>query len=169
MKSKWQCTFVRLFGITVIVAVIIFSIAACDNGGGGGGSPKIDPPPPNTDPKTLVITGITDLNEYGQVAIFEKGTTPEQMVEGIGLVAGAISSNSDYTASGTTASGATLNIALYNPGTNNGRWTGNGTYDIGIMLKIGSDTEGSGYGTTNIAFSSATTTVAWSKFTKYGE
>jgi hypothetical protein len=146
--------------LAILAIALVLGMTACDNGGGGSTTTK----KPNTDPKTLVITGITDLNEYGQVAIFEKGTTPEQMVEGIGFVAGAIASNSDYTASGTT-----LNIALYNPGTNNGRWTGNGTYNIGIMLKIGSDTTGSGYGATNIDFSTATTTVTWDKFTKYEE
>ena len=54
MKSK-----AKLFGVIAVVAIIMFSMAACDSGSGA-----------NTDPKSLTITGITDLSGGAGVWIF---------------------------------------------------------------------------------------------------
>jgi hypothetical protein len=156
----------KFIGITALAAVIVFSMAACDNGGGGGTTKKETPP--NTDPKTIVITGISaeDKTDYfptsGYLVIYPEGTTPAQVIaDQVASVGGAMFSNSDITISNPAPH--TYTIPLWNPGTSSGRWTRNGTYEVGVVD-----------GTTNpatakakmatVTFDEKTETVAWSSF-----
>ncbi|MDR1429135.1 MAG: hypothetical protein LBI85_02505, partial [Spirochaetaceae bacterium] len=119
-----------------------------DNGNGKG----------NTDPKTLRITNISaaqaSQGQSGggfQVGIVERGTTPEQALDWIGVVAGGdsveLSSGPPYTAT----------VELYNVETEH-RWTGSGTYDIYLM--IGSGSSVAFYQMKNVSFNSASTSVS---------
>jgi len=129
----------RMIGIIAVVAVIGFMTISCEE-------------PKPQEPKTLIITG---QSTKGDVGIFPTGKTVQQILENGDalLVAGADYNNSDY-----TVSGSTLTIPLYNK-TGGTRWTGSGNYDVYLMLD-------SGIYKATINFSSETTTVALSQFTK---
>jgi len=147
----------RMAGIIAIVAVIGFSAVSCNNGsgGGGGGGTKS-----NTDPKTIVITGLKeDGYTYGNVGLFTAGTSLEDVQNEVGLTAGASYQNSDIVSEPTQ-----ITYPLYNPGTNSGRWKGNGTYDVYWFYSPGSVSDVLVLKASNVSFNEATTTVALSKF-----
>jgi len=154
--------FVKWFGIIALVAVIGFSFVSCGGGGGGGSAPK-----PNTDPKTIVITGLNEDDfSYGDIAIFTAGTSLEDVAKYKGLVAGASGGNSDITYTSNS-----ITYPLYNPGTNSGRWNGNGTYDVYWLYTAGVYNSSSNplkVYKASVSFTAATTSIAFSKFTDTG-
>jgi hypothetical protein len=120
----------------------------------------------NTDPKTLVISGIpATVYEYaslgGHIGIFTAGTTPEEALLQTGVVAGASLQNDDVTH--TDSAPYTLTIPLYLIDSED-RWTGNGTYDIYVRLYNGSVYHY--YKASSVNFSSGTTTVSFSSATE---
>jgi len=77
----------------ILAIVLVLGMVACSSGGGGGGSPA---PKPNTDPKTIVITGIKGYDfTRGDLGIVTEGTSLADVLALKGLVAGADSQNSD--------------------------------------------------------------------------
>jgi hypothetical protein len=126
------------------------------NGTGGG----------NTDPKTLVITGIdedlADLNGEIQIGIFPPGTSPDQALLLTGIVAGA--SDSDVTLSGNSAP-FTVTVQLRSAPFDFGNlWTGFGTYDIYVI--VGSRNDMRYYWRENVLFAAASTVVSKDSFSE---
>ena len=120
----------------------------------------------NTDPKILVVQSIpTNVYAYGNsgglIGVFPTGTTTQQALFYTGLVAGASLSNYDITVTGSGP--YTLTIPLYNATSTSSRWTGNGTYDVFVILNGGG---GHYYKVGSVNFSSGTTTVAFSRATE---
>jgi len=152
--TKLLSTQSRMFCVITIAAVIGFTMTGCDNGGGGSA------PKPNTDPKTLVITGLANDYWYGDVGIYTAGTSLADVQNGVGLIAGADHNNSDiiYTEKQVT-------YPLYNISDNN-RWTGSGSYDVYWFYSTvsGNASDMIPYKASNVSFNAATTTVAFSKF-----
>ena len=133
----------KMIGIIAITAVIGISCTTSDGG------------VKNTDPKTLIITGVT-------------GTTGNQFTI---LVAGA---------DGKAVAGAqrvtiseTMNIQLYKPGPAGefslpayGGWTGTGEYFITLNEASAGTAYFQSYSSTMIKFEDTETTVDWSVFKK---
>jgi hypothetical protein len=146
-----------LLGILAVLLTFALALAGCDNGstdsGGNSG---------NADPKTLVITNITDalLGGQGQpytiIGIFPVGTTLAQAESDTGIVAGA-ESNSSITLSGSVQP-YTATALLYAVPDGTNRWTGSGTYDI--YLVVGDSI----YRKRNVSFTAASTSVAATSF-----
>jgi hypothetical protein len=146
--------------LAVLAVALVSGMTAC-GGGGGGSAPK-----PNTDPKTIVITGLPDSYSYGDILIFTAGTSIEDLVQGKGFVAGASWDNFDI-----VHPRGSITYPLYNPGTNNGRWKGNGTYDVYWFYTAGehnSSTNPIKIYKASVSFTEATTSVAFSKFADTG-
>jgi hypothetical protein len=160
MKSKCKVPLVRLFGIIAFVAVIEFSMMACDNGGGDD---------PNTDPKTLVITGVTseDAATYfhyeptgpfeavGSILLYPPGTDPS-------------TGNATQTAFSMNAyenikvEGGTYTIPLMTPEWK--EWKGTGTFDVWVWSDLKNNAPTHGAILRNVKFSEKVTTIAWSSF-----
>ena len=144
----------RLIGVIAIAAIIGFSFVSCDGDGDGDGNTN------NTDPKALVVT-LTDTQKTEgaggfTIYILPAGTTtlnPSSIIAGNG-------SNTN------TISGNTLTVPLYKT-TGNTRWSDSGTYDVYLYcLEDSANTNNTAYKKASVAFTSATTTVAGSTFTK---
>ncbi|MDR2445293.1 MAG: InlB B-repeat-containing protein [Spirochaetaceae bacterium] len=140
-------------GMLAALLALNLVFAGCENG---------TTDDPGDDPKTLVITGITqDLLGYGtpsiKIGIFPVGTSLEQASQQTGIVAGADSEQNAVTLSQSAPYTATA--LLYVPD-NSGRWTGSGTYDIYILVNGDSY-----YLAQNVSFNDATTTVDLEDFT----
>jgi hypothetical protein len=125
----------------------------------------------NTDPKTLVITGIPvnpiDAGGGIQIGIFPAGTTREQAFFGTGVIADASSHVGTISVAPGGGSSYTATAELYvvsdNQITTN-RWTGSGTYSIYWMVR--SEDSGKLYGAPDIPFTSATTLVDETSFSE---
>jgi hypothetical protein len=143
-----------LSGILGMALVFAIAVISCDNDDGDEEK--------NTDPKTLVITNISqELAEQGQsgirIFITPVGATLAQISSGeVGRIAWATSDEPESV----TLSGSTCTAQLYviddsdNP-TN--RWTGSGNYDVIILLTGGGN--GHFYQKQNVSFTSASTSV----------
>jgi hypothetical protein len=139
--------------ITLAIGLVLtgcdLSTGGDDTGGDGTGGSQ----------KTLVIQGIpAAVYAYGSagggIGIFPVNTTDQQAYTQQGVVAGA-----DLTDAETTGSGPyTLTIPLYNTNDNK-RWTGQGTYNIYVVLNGGG---GHYYKASNVTISSETTTIPFS-------
>jgi hypothetical protein len=119
--------------------------------------------PLDTSPKTLVIQNIpANVFVYGQsgggVGIFEQGTTAQEALSWIGLVAGADLSNDDVTVE-QTGQFYTVTLPLYNSNDDN-RWTGSGTYDIYVWLDGGG---GYFYKVSSVTISTETTAIPFGR------
>jgi hypothetical protein len=147
-------------GIAALALAIVFSFAACASTGGGGGSS-----PPNTDPKTLVITGISkaDLDKYfpagkENMGLYSPGNGPDK---GGNSFAFCMGNPDTILEGGTYTITLTLMKALVNNVWTGDKWTGNGTYDVYVDGSFPS-----GAIARNVVFNQAVTTVAWGKFSK---
>jgi len=117
----------------------------------------------NTDPKTIVITGLANSYKFGSIGLYLEGATEPSNSN---LVAGAGYRNHDiihdYDAH-------TITYPLYTPGNNTPRWKGNGTYDVYWQYTESSGEEDSTpaktYKASSVLFNSATITIALSDFT----
>ena len=153
MKSKVIC--LRMLLMALIVGM---TFIGCDNGTTNNSNSG------NTDPKTLVITNISpyqanDIQNSILIGVFIAGTTLEQVVQQIGVVAYA--GDHDVTLSGNSAP-YTATVELYRvDASGDTYWTGSGTYDVYISLG-GSQT--SGLQKQNVSFTSAITTVSITTF-----
>jgi hypothetical protein len=149
-----------LLAVLAVALVFGMTLAGCKDSDDGAKA--------NTDPKTIVITGISaeDKTAYfpvsgGFLGIFPAGTTVTQMMGGATNDGGAMFNNSDITISDSAP--FTYTIPLYNPGTGNGRWTGNGRHEV--VVSDGSTNPATAKGKmATVTFSEATTTVDWSSF-----
>jgi len=114
----------------------------------------------NNSAKTLVIAMPSTIFEYGSagfmVGLYPVGTTRDQALAFIGLVAGADSSTPGLTYSGVNP--VSLRLPLYAPGGGT-RWTGSGTYDIFAAVAGGG---GHYYRMGSVTFSSTVTSVQMS-------
>jgi|GEM_PF-5820754 len=147
----------KKIGLGILVMVFIMTAAGCNNGSTGGGSSA---PPANTEPKTIVITGINGSSfTSGGLGIYPVGTNINIEDINEGLVAGANANNADK-----IVTNDSVTYPLYNS-TSTNRWTGNGTFDVYFLYKEGTGTP-EPYKAGSVSFSSATTTVAFSRFTK---
>jgi len=117
-------------------------------------------------PKTLVIQefpqdifdSITDPAQSA-VGIFPNGTTPEQAMDQMNVVAGANMDNHDVTTSTSGTGTLEIMIPLYMPTGAGIGWTGSGSYMIYVILKC---SDGDRYfGAGPIAFSSPITTITF--------
>jgi hypothetical protein len=152
-KEFFMKNFFKCFGIIAFVAVIGFSLVSCG-------------PKPNTDPKTIVITGLANSYTYGDIGLFTAGTSLEDVAQNKGFVAGASWENEDI-----VHTGGSITYPLYNPGTNSGRWKGNGTFDVYFLYTTGTynaDTNPTKVYKASVSFTEATTSVAFSKFIDTG-
>ncbi|MDR2194491.1 MAG: hypothetical protein LBP19_08515 [Treponema sp.] len=146
MKNLYTRQVVSRLGLIAIAAVLAIGLAGCG-----------DKDEETSDPKTLVITGITD--EYAdqdseiQISIFPVGTNLEQVLSGTGFVAVADTDN-------VTLSGTTATVELYVPHT--GPWTGSGTYDV--YLRISGEDASSYFQKQGVSFSSTSTSVPIADF-----
>jgi hypothetical protein len=154
----------KLVGIIAFVAVIGFSMTACNNGGGNG-APKT-----NTDPKMLVITGVTDsvagkyfhyeasggedlYTKVGTIWLYPAGTELPPKVDQAAWNMNAYA-NIDR-------NGETYTIPLMTPKWE--KWTGTGKYDIWVFSDLTGDPD-HGAVLRNVNFSETVTMVAWSSF-----
>jgi hypothetical protein len=126
---------VKLVGIIALVAVIGFSMAACDDG-------------ENTDPKVIVITGLS--GKTGTVGVAVMNNSWEWIAAGEG-----------------TISGDSVTINLWDQKIEGERWKGSGSYYVGPKLL----TEDIAYKYTDgtndwvkVNFTGTTTTLAFNKF-----
>jgi hypothetical protein len=149
-----------LFVMLAVALVFGMTLAGCKDSDDGAKA--------NTDPKTIVITGISasDKTDYfptaGALALYSAGTTVAQIIANpTANVAGASFTNSDITISASDP--YTYTIPLYNPGTGNGRWTGNGTFEVLVSDGVTNPATAKVKKAT-ITFTDATTTVAWGSF-----
>jgi hypothetical protein len=115
MKKTYSTyVMVMLAKVTIVTLALAFGLAVvgCDDGSGGG----------NTDPKTLVITGIPaevygyassggQIGGIGEIGIFPVGTTAEQALNWTRIVAGANLHDADVSSS---SGSYTITIPLYN-------------------------------------------------------
>jgi hypothetical protein len=127
---------VKLVGIIALVAVIGFFMAACDDG-------------ENTDPKNLVITGLS--GKTGEVGMVIMNNSWEWIAAGQG-----------------TISGDSVTIELWDEKDNKGeRWTGSGSYYVAPRLLtediIYKYTDGTN-DWVKVNFTGTTTTLAFNKF-----
>ncbi|MDR2110226.1 MAG: hypothetical protein LBP32_02855 [Spirochaetaceae bacterium] len=153
MKNLYKRPLASLLGIIAIGAVIAAGLAGCGNLSGDD---------ENTDPKNLVITGITaELYAQGaggiQIGIVQAGTAPEQAIQGTGIAAVAdsvtpLSNTPPYS----------IRAELYAALDYESRWTGSGKYDVYLELSNGGGT--TYYRAQNVSFTSATTSVAITAF-----
>jgi hypothetical protein len=121
----------------------------------------------NIDGKTLVITDIDATlaaqGQYGTIiiGIFPVGTTPEEALSGVGVVAGANNDEGVITLSpGPAPYTATVELLTRPNGTS--RWTGSGTYDV--YLGLVSEITANYYRKQNVSFTSASTSVSAADF-----
>jgi hypothetical protein len=147
-----------LMGILVMALVFGMTFVGCDNGTSGS---KTNTPTANTDPKVLKITGFDASylpnTATAAVALYPAGTALANIMNGTAVnVAGALGNNGDITR------GSDYTIPLYK-GDSTGRWTGNGKYDVYVIADMTTGTKAGVL--TNVDFSTATKTVAWSGFT----
>jgi hypothetical protein len=144
-----------LLSVLTTALILTLSLASCDK-------------PPKSEPKTIVITGLGSSFSSSDIVIFTAGTPITDVANGIGHVAGASGNNSDIVRNGSDGSAT---YPLYNPGTNNGRWTGNGTYDVYWFYTTGVHNSSSNkykIYKASVSFTEATTSVAFSKFADTG-
>ena len=156
----------------LLVMVLAFGFISCDNGNNGDST--------NTDPKTLVITGMTiaqimEGSEGGFIGVFPKGTS-EANVESDNMAYLTGSGSTQYAVAGMdfdeiddpvlVGSTYTITVPLYNPQSTI-RWTGSGTFDIynavydGLKARV--------YKAANISITSGTTTIPASSYVKIYE
>jgi len=164
----------KFLGITVLIAVVGFSMIACGGGGGGGKPPT---PPPPDDKYNFVITGIpsdVDANRLlvngelsGSLRIYPTGTTQAQALAGANIIAESFLDKLRKDFARTSSGGSyTYTFPLYdeNP-TRWGAepekdvpWKGSGTYDVYFVLD---NNGGYTYRFKNVKFTSETTTVSF--------
>jgi hypothetical protein len=146
----------KFFRLGILVMIFGMIVIGCDNGttsgdGGGGG-------------KVLVIQNIPNsilsADQYGEIGLFNVGTTLTQAQSLTGFVAGAYVYNDDVNVI-TSGSTSTVSIPLYN--IDETRWSGSGTYDIYVQVN---DYSGTIYKASSINFSTGTTTVPFSNVIK---
>jgi hypothetical protein len=150
----------RIFVPGMLAALLIFgmTLSACGN--------LI----PNTDPKTLIVTGLsedwktiadTKASGYVSIGIFPAGSNFEDVVDGtVSAVA--------WGAAEPKGSGPyTVTVDLETAGTTN-PWTDSGSFDVYIIListSGSSPIEGEVFGRKGISFTSAETTFSAAFFT----
>ena len=157
MKSKryW-------FGTLIFVLVLGMFAICCDNSTTDDGTANSG----NTDPKTLVITNISqyqanDIQQSILIGVFPAGTTLEKVIQEIGVVAYA--GDHDVTLSGNTAP-YIATVELYRAdGSGDTYWTGSGTYDVYIRL---GNSQTSGFQKKNVSITSAITTLNLTTFSE---
>ena len=151
----------------MVFGVMVYS---CDDGNGNSG---------NTDPKTLIITGMTpeliaEASDGGFIGIYPVGTSDANVTtDNLAYLAGGSTQYAvagfdfDYIVElGGTLVGGTLTAPLVLP-QSTARWTGSGTFDIynavcdGVKHRV--------YKAANISIISATTTITSSKYSKIYE
>jgi len=132
-----------LMGMLAMVLVFGIMVVGCDDGS-------------TNSEKTIIITGVS--GEYLKVAdymIFVDGADGKIVAQGDGHLSGSTITCDLYT------------ITLFDDGgwnTTSERWTGKGSFDIGIAAWVGGDhTEWIGR-TTNIVIDKAETTIPFSQF-----
>ena len=140
-------------GILAITLVFTMTVVSCDNGTTDDGYSSV--------PKAIAITGIAASYSYGNIRLFPVGTSLADVNNGVGFVAGAAYNNSDV-----LDLDYSITYPLYNPGTNTGRWTGSGSYDVYWYYNTPSGSTVKLYKASSVSFTSATTTVAFSKFSE---
>jgi hypothetical protein len=148
-----------LMGILVMALVFGMTFVGCDNGSTSGSKTPTPTTPttPNTDPKTLVITGVTDTKTYKHVLLFESQTSTAPVAA--------------YTATGTGSISFPLskvtvdNNGYWNWGSE--RWTGNGSYYV-MLVESNNDTVNTNSDTLlvhdKVNFNAASKTIARSDF-----
>lgn len=147
----------KLFGITAIAAVIVFSMASCGSTGGGSSSSAktAAPSASNGVAKTLVVTGIDGFAGDVLVTIANDGRNPTGSMIAVG---------------GSAISNKNLTIPLVIPGRESDRWTGIGEYFIVLVFEqngrvIYFYSQG-GMTALRYNFTEATTTIAFDQFRK---
>jgi len=135
--------YVKVIGIALLTAAMVFTFAGCPSGGGGGGTP------PNTQPKKLTITDVPDdvYDDYVLwLYVYPTGNTDDPV---------AVADDWNKT-------GSTVTVNLYDIADDN-KWTGNGTFDIVVFV---SDEDDNPLGAAFVtkAITTQTTTIAWSEF-----
>ena len=110
-------------------------------------------------PKTVAITGLSSSYQYGNILLYPVGTSSSDVVKGISIVAGASHDNPDI-----LSPSGSITYPLYSPGGT--RWTGSGTYDVYWMYNPNSGSDPELYKASSVSFTSETTTLAFSQFTK---
>jgi len=155
----------KFLGIIALQAVIGFSMAAlsltgCGDGGGGGSG--------DDEAKTLVITGLSDAYQYGDVRLFTAGTSHADATKEYALIkndtrfiAGAGDNNPDVVSIENK-----VTYPLYFPESNN-RWTGTGSYIVIFYYNPNKGGDVKPYIASNVSFTNATTTISFKdKFTE---
>ena len=152
-----------LVGISVMALVFGMMVIGCGNGSTGNGSGNGGGG--NTVPKTLVISGIPvetfTFEETGGVALFNVGTTIQQMQSYTGFAAGAMLSNTDINVVNIDGF-ITLTIPLRKA--DNDRWNGSGTFDIILVYDMDGGFSGTIYRKNSVNFSSEITSVYYNSF-----
>jgi hypothetical protein len=68
-----------LIGVSMLAALVIFSVTACDNGSTGGG---------NTDPKAITVTGITGITGLVSIEVYSNFDDDYPETKGFGTISG---------------------------------------------------------------------------------
>jgi hypothetical protein len=156
-RKKWNKLFLSgMLGMALAFGLVV---AGCDNGSTGGGS----------DPKTIVISGITNEQmsaaKSSSIGVFPAGTSLDDAIANTGIVAGASSTDDDFSY---TTSPNTATFPLWTaPFPSYTRWTGDGTYDVYFATFSGSSPTGTpngAYKKTGVSINAASITLDASTF-----
>jgi len=150
MKNKF-----KLFSITAIAAVIVFSMTACASTGGGNSSAKKSASAQNDGvAKTLVVTGVSGFSGDVLVTIANDG---RNLTGSMIAVGGSTISRQNN-----------LSIPLVIPGRESDRWTGIGEYFIVLVFEQNGKViyfySQGGMSALRYNFTEATTTIPFDQF-----
>ena len=165
MKRAKEFLFTLVCFATLSLALASCNDATPPNIGGGGSSGGGGGDGGNGVPKTLVVSNIphsatlTHLGEnYCSLGIFPVGTTSQQALGWIGIVAG--SGPGSYI---TYTDPFTYFVNLY-PMNGNSPWTGSGIFDIYLLFELTNKSGSRGYRARSVNISTSTTTIPFSNF-----
>lgn len=139
-----------LWGILAISLVFVIMSIGCSSGSGGE-KKAVE--------KTLVITGLTGTYADLLVALYSTTTSGEDDFVAIG------GWDSDQEAA--KKSGSTYTFQLFKEEGGASKWTGNGSYHVYILATLPGGKWIEYFTKDKQNFSSASTTIAFSKFTEY--
>ena len=143
-------------GMLVLALVFGMTVVGCDNESTDNG--KIENGPTengNTDPKSLIITLLDELQDNlwlgWKVKVFHVGTSNSQAYSDTGIIAEVIKTDTGWTLIGNL-----LTVPLYDTNTSL-QWTGSGTFDV--FMVIATNFKDYWYKIGSVVFSSDTTSI----------
>jgi len=144
----------KRFLLVILAIALVFGLTVVSCGDDGG----------NTEPKTIVITGLTGNWGYGEIILIPAGTPVADFDNGkVGVVARAYWDNDDVL----VASSSVTYPLHNNPGDfSSSRWTGSGTYDVWWWYNPNYTGTVWCYIASSVSFTSAITTVPVSRFSR---